>query len=192
MPPLLPKESLLTPDARARLLSALLARAERSGVRVERHSQGVPGGGWYSPSKKLITLGNQESDDEIPSLAHELGHVEFNQGAVGRAIQSPVARGAAGDAWLIGGLVGAIAAGNLARRMALSGGVAAALQLPLLTGEAVASAKGHAMLREYGAPQELLDLHKRQMLKGFSTYLRPGTVGLAGAVAGSAFGAAVS
>ena len=193
MPPTgLPKESLLSPDARARLLSALLSRAKRNDVQVQQNEGSVPGHGWYSPSEKLITLGNKGSDDEIPSLAHELGHVELNQGVVGRVIQSPLARGAAGDAWMIGGMIGAVAEGSLARRIALSGGVAAAMQLPLLTGEAVASIKGHKMLAEYGAPRELLDLHRKLMLKGFGTYLRPGAVGMAGALTGSTLGAVIS
>lgn len=181
----LPKESLMDPEARARLTAALLSRAKDQDVTVRQYGRTIPGRAYYDSTKRSIGVGESGTDYEPSLLAHELGHAEFDQGTLGALIQHPISRAAATAATPIGFLIGAVAEGSLARRMALSGGVAAAMQLPLLTGEAVASIKGHRFLKEEGAPQEILDLHKKEMLRGFGTYLAPGARALTGAALGT-------
>ena len=181
----LPKESLTDPEARARLTAALLAHAKEQGVAVRQYSRPIPGRGYYDSNRKTVSVGEGGTDYEPSLLAHELGHAEFDQSAVGALVQHPLSRAAAKAATPIGFLIGAVAQGSLARRMALSGGVAAAMQLPLLTAEAVASIKGYRLLKENEAPQEILDLHRQDSLRGFGTYLPLGARALAGAALGT-------
>lgn len=181
----------ITAADRQRIYDALVARAATHGVKVEAKSDAKRhGGGYYSRGDKKIgvTAESEHTDTGLSTLAHEVGHADFDQSMLGALVQDPYARAAASLAPGIGGLIAIVAEGSLARRMALSMGAAAALQVPLLTGEAVASVKGHQMLEEHGATQEQLDLHKRQMLEAFGTYASHSAkgVGLAGAFAGLA------
>lgn len=177
----LPVEALLTPEARARLLEALLSRAKEHGITVERHQRADPhGGGLYSrPESKVVVSPKDEATDRgLSVLAHELGHAEFDKSMLGHAVQDPLVRGAAFVAPSIGALIAAAAEGSFARRLALSMGTVAALQVPLLTGEVVADIKGHQMLKEHGATPELLSLHRGESWRGVGSYLRPGVHGL--------------
>lgn len=194
MPDMMPRESVLTPEARQRLLEALLAHAESQGARVrERGSSRRHGGGYMDHTTKEIgmTPGYGQTDQGLSTLAHEIGHAEISNSTLGALIQNPVTSTAARAAPLIGALIGLTAEGNFARRLALSTGTVAALNAPMLLSEAGASIKGHRMLKEHGAPQEMLDLHRDKMLPAFGSYLRHITApGLATAAAGTALSSA--
>lgn len=177
----LPVEALLTPEARGRLLAALLAHAKQQGVAVERHAKADQhGGGFYSrrDAKVTVSAKDEHTDRGLSVLAHELGHADFDKSMLGYIAQDPVVRSAAFAAPAIGMLIAAAAEGSLLRRLALSAGTVTALQVPLLTGEAMADIKGHHLLKEHGASPELLALHRGEALHGVSSYLRPGVHGV--------------
>ncbi len=177
----LPVEALLTPEARVRLLHALLAHAEEHGITVERHqSADRHGGGFYSRegAKVVVSPRDTDTDRGLSVLSHELGHAKFDKSMLGHFVQDPWVRGAAHMAPMIGAVIAAVAEGSFRRRLALSAGTVAALQIPLLSGEAVADIKGYNMLKEHGASPELLALHRKEMRHGLASYLRPGAHGL--------------
>lgn len=185
----LPEESLLTPEARQRFVAALTAHAKGLGVTAtERHdAKRLGGGGYYNRDTKQIGAHRLDTDDGVHSLAHEVGHADFDQSTLGYLVQSPVARGMSAAGFPIGSLVAMVAEGSMARRVALAAGAAAAMQLPLLTGEAAASVRGHNMLKEHGASQEHLDSYKKNLWDSFKTYLEGPAVHVGGAaLAGAA------
>jgi hypothetical protein len=169
----LPTESLLTPEARQRLVAALTAHAKGLGVdAVERHdAKRLGGGGYYDRGAKRIGAHRLDTDDGVHSLAHEVGHADFDQGLLGSIVQSPIARAGSVMGLGIGAIVALVAEGSMARRVALASGAAAAVQLPMLTSEAMASIRGHELLKAHGAPQEFLDAYKKDLWGSFQTYL---------------------
>ncbi len=186
--PQLPEESLLTPEARQRLVAALVAHAKGVGVEAVEHPNAARhGGGYYHRGDSQVGVHSLDTDDGLRSLAHEVGHADFDQGAVGRFVQDPVVRWASSAGFGIGALVALVAEGSMARRMALAAGAAAAVQFPLLTGEAVASIKGHNLLKTHGAPQDFLDSYGKEMRGSFQTYLSSPLAHIGGAaLAGAA------
>lgn len=182
---LLPKLAVADDGSRKRLVDALLHRAEGHGTKVEYTDEAdAHGGGAYDRDSKSVKLSPRMRDNEegLPTLAHELGHAEFDKGTLGRLVQSPLARAAAGMSVSIGAMIALTAEGNLSRRLAMSTGAVAAGQIPLLTGEAVAWYKGHQMMKDHGASPEQLAHLRSQALRLGSTYLQPAAVGLGGSM----------
>ena len=190
MPKLVPTAAVADEDARKRLFEALVDRMKSKGVRVDLHDMAhIFGGGVYSRegmTKKgpqvMVGPNLANKTEGISILAHEAGHAEFDRELLGKLVQSKMLRGAAGMAIPIGTLIAATATGSLARRIALSAGTAAALQVPLLTGEGVASMRGHKMLEEHGASTEQLDHMKDMAVRAGSSYLIPGALSVGSAL----------
>lgn len=182
---LFPKLAVADDGSRKRLVEALMGRAKSKGINVNVTPEAAQyGGGAYFQDSRSVKVSpkSQESEDGPGTLAHELGHAEFDQSVLGRMVQSPLARAAAGMSVSIGAIIALTAEGNLARRLALSTGVVAAGQLPLLTGEGVAWYKGHQMMKEHGASPEQLAHLRSQAVRLGSTYLQPGATGLGGSM----------
>lgn len=191
----LPVEALLTPEARARLLAALLETAKSHGVSVERDlSAKRHGGGFYSRQNKKITVSPDEehTDRGLSVLAHEIGHAEFDKSMIGHFVQDPIVRSAAFAAPAIGMLIASVAEGSFLKRLAWSAGTSSALQVPLLSGEVMADVKGHRMLKEHGASPEMLKLHRGESFKGVRSYLAPGLHGLGSSLIFSAASSAIA
>lgn len=184
---LFPKLAVADDGARKRLVDALLHRAKGKGIGVDL-SEGAAaesgGGGLYRPETKTVEVSasRMKGEDAVPVLSHELGHAEFDQSMLGRLVQSPLARAASGVSVSIGMMIALSAEGSLARRLAMSTGVVAAGQIPLLTGEGMAWYKGHEMMKEHGAtPEQLAHMRDRAVHYG-STYLHPAAMGLGGSM----------
>lgn len=192
MPALAPKEAVASTESRGRLVDALLQRAKKKNIKVEYTDEARQfGGGMFDRDTGDVKV-DPELQNDHSILAHELGHAEFDKTLLGRAVQSPVARGLSIPAMSIGMIIAATATGNLRQRLALSTGVVAAGQLPLLTGEGVAWYKGHKMLKEHGAsPEELAHLRSEALRLG-SSYLVPGAFGAGGSMLLSAFSHALN
>lgn len=179
-------EVLQDDGARKRLMDALVARGREGGAKVEFTDKTV--GGFYDrkgdEGKPMVGVAKhlEHTDEGLSTLAHELGHAEFDKSLLGRVVQDSEARGVAGMAPLIGAIIALVAEGNVARRAALGSLGAMASQVPLLTGEGVAWAKGHKMMKEQGAsPEQLKRLRQRAVSDG-STYLAPGANGVGAAL----------
>jgi hypothetical protein len=176
-------------DADKRLTEALHAHAQQAGVPVT-YAEGVLGGGTYERDRsgRRITLDQslQGTSSGNAVLAHELGHAEFDKSVLGRIAHNPELRGAASLAPLIGMVIAMVADGNVARKAALSVAGVAASQVPLLTGEGVAWAKGHRTMKERGAtPEQMQDYRRNAALYG-SSYLGHGILGVGTALGTSA------
>lgn len=193
--PTLPGASLSTPESRARLLEALLGHAKEHGVTVANGTRADEyGGGLYSREDRTVHISDhlRDSDQGLSTLAHELGHAEFDQTVLGRGMQSPLARGAAKAAPVIGVLIALAAGGSFQRRLAFSAGATALLQAPLLGSEITADVKGHRMLKEMGATPQQLALHRSEARRGVSTYTTPGLQGLGASLLTSGLAAGLS
>lgn len=186
---LVPKASVADDGSRKRLVDALLHRAKTKNINVEVTDEARDfGGGAYDRDSRSVKIAPkvQEGSEGPSTLAHELGHAEFDRTALGRAVQHPTARMMSVNSIPIGVIISILAEGSLARRVALSTGFVAASQVPLLTGEGVAWYKGHQMLKEHGAsPEELAHLRSEAVRLG-STYLRPAAAGMGGTLMTSA------
>ena len=195
--PMLPAESVQTPEARARLLEALMSHARQHQIAVERSDEADRyGGGVYrrSENKILLSKSLQPTDSGISNLAHELGHAELDETTLGQIIQNPLMRSAAYAAPAMGAIIAIAAKGNFARRAALSAGAAAAMQLPMLGSEMLADHRGRQMLIANGASPEMLAAHRQASVGGVTSYLRPGAkaVGISLLIAAMAHAMAAS
>jgi hypothetical protein len=181
MSSLLPVAAVQTPEARERLLGALLARASAHGVTVEHSTDADRHGGaaYRQEGRKILLSGTGvHTDQEVSNLAHELGHAELDESALGRLVQDPILRSAAYWAPGVGGLIAATSSGGLVRRAALSAGAVAAMQLPMLGSEMLADRRGRKILEEHGASDAILATHQRESSSGVKSYLRPGVTGV--------------
>lgn len=180
-----PMPAVADGGARKRLVKALMARAKEKGIPVNTTSEADEyGGGAYNQDDRSVNISPRMTgtDDGVSTLAHELGHAEFDQSHVGRFMQSPLARASAGISVSVGAMIALIAEGSLQRRLALSTGAVAAAQIPLLTGEGMAWYKAHQMMKEHGADPEQLSHLRSQALRLGSTYLQPAAIGLGGSM----------
>jgi len=175
-------EVLQDGDARKRVTEALLSHAKQQGTKVEYTYNTV--GGYFDPKgdqgKPLVAVAKhlEGTDEGLSTLAHELGHAEFEKSPIGRVVRSGTLRSLAGAAPLIGVVIAHVAEGNAVRRALLSASAVAAMQVPLLADEGVAWMKGHRLMKEHGAtPQQLKHLRSEALRLG-STYLQPGAMGM--------------
>jgi hypothetical protein len=183
-------EVLQDGGARQRMTDALLSRAREKGTKVE-YNEGTVGAHFDragDEGKPLVSLSKrlEGTDEGLSTLAHELGHAEFDKTTLGRVVQDGNVRAMSGFGPLIGMVIALIAEGNVARKATLSSLGVAASQAPLLAGEGVAWMKGHQMLKEHGATPDQLKHLRHEALRLGSTYLTPGAYGLGTALLTSA------
>ncbi len=192
MPALVPKASVANEGSRRRLVEALLQRAKDRNINVEYTDEAKQyGGGAFDRDTGGVKIDPSLKGDHN-TLAHELGHAEFDRSMLGRLVQSPMARAMSGLSIPIGALIALTAEGNLARRITMSAGAVVAGQVPLLTGEGVAWYKGHKMLKEHGATPEELAHTRSEAARLGGTYLQHAGSQAASGVGGSMLLSALS
>lgn len=162
------------------LMRLLTQHASSMGLGVEHHTNAdAHGGGVYLRKERKVQVSpSAEAGRGASLLAHELGHAELDQSAPGRFLQSQYLRSAATHAPTIGALIAVMAHGSFLRKLALSAGTSAALQVPLLASEMLADAKGRKMLEHHGADAHTLATHEHESTQGVNSYLAHGISGL--------------
>jgi len=163
------------------LLQLLTQHASNMGIGVEHHADAdAHGGGGYLRREHKVQVSPREQGTARGSslLAHELGHAEIDQSAPGRLLQSQYLRSAAAHAPTIGALIAVMAQGSFLRKLALSAGTAAALQIPVLSSEMLADRKGRKLLEHHGASADTLATHEHESTQGVNSYLAHGMTGL--------------
>lgn len=159
------------------LLRLLTQHASSMGIEVEHHADAdAYGGGGYLRKEHKVQVSPHEQGTARGSslLAHELGHAEIDQSVPGRLLQNQYLRSAAAHAPTIGALIAVMAQGSFLRKLALSAGTAAALQVPVLSSEILADHKGRRLLEQHGAGVSTLATHEHESTRGVNSYLAHG------------------
>jgi Zn-dependent membrane protease YugP len=132
-------------------------------VRVTKDAE-PHGGGYFDPDKKEIALSKQNYE----TLAHELGHADLDKNLLGRLIQGRMSR-----------IAGLSPLSMLGASLLMAKGhkwgvfLPAALAVPALASEAIASFKGNDLLKRVGASEDQRKEYGKKMVSAFSTYLVP-------------------
>ncbi len=135
-------------------------------------------GGYYDRDPNRIGMAEENPN----TLAHEIGHAEFDKSMLGRITQSRAAH--------LGHMLGPIAASatgfiptKTPTQKALALGLPLLATMPTMVSEGVASVKGHGKMKEHGATEEELSAYRRQLAKAYLTYAAYPASGLAGHLA---------
>lgn len=110
-----------------------------------------------------------KDDPSLNALAHEIGHAQSDETALGRALHHPVSRTMNFVAPLAG-----LAAGHFLKKPSHKAlGIAAALGLtvPTLAGEGIADYKGYQHLKSLGASDKELSQYTKDLALAQSSYL---------------------
>lgn len=149
------------------------------------------GPGHKLPKGKIVMT---SKDKDPTTLAHEMGHAQFDEGTIGKVMQNPYVRGSAPALGLGAGMMLGSAAGMSAGALAgaaVGGALGAAGHVPTLVGEGMASMKAVDNLRAAGASEQQVAHAKRQMGRWFLTYMKdPLKATVVGAGAGALGGLA--
>ena len=176
-------------------------------VRIEPRNKKLMqlwGGGVYGDAKEIAQalkrkdLGGGKMvmlmrADDPSTLAHELGHAQFDKGLVGRVLQNPHVRGIGSALGASMGPLAGLVVGS-ATGSRLAGAAAGAItpfigRAPVLIGEAVASKKAIDSLRRAGMNEKEIDAAKRDLGKALLTYMRsPVKAAVLGAMVGGVSG----
>ena len=144
------------------------------------------------PKGKIVMT---SSGKDPITLAHEMGHAQFDESLIGRTVQNPYVRGLSSRLAPIAG-AGVGYATGAATRSPLAGAAAGAAvsgigHLPTLLSEGMASMRAVDNLRAAGASDAQVAAAKRDMGKWLLTYMKdPALHMAAGVIAGGAGGAA--
>lgn len=155
--------------AESKIFNALL---RGSPVKVRITSDAAQfGGGYFDQVNKEIGI----SEKSYEALAHEVGHAHVDQHVLGRLIQSRAARLASG---VVPSALAGVGAGLLMAKGKKWGLLLpAALSVPTLLSEILASHKGGKILEEHGATEEQQDRYRKKMREGMMSYLLAPTLG---------------
>ena len=128
------------------------------------------------------------------TTAHELGHHELHSTRAGRLLQNRFTTGmgnaAAGGAGLLGGFAAGSTADSVGGGILRGAAVPAAMSLPMLGYEALASIKGLRKMRAAGATPRQIAIAKKHLTSAWGTYAGRGLAatgggGFAGAIGGA-------
>lgn len=144
-----------------------LKRHSHVPVRVDARASQL-GGGFYHPSEDWIGV-DKRKDPDI--LAHELGHAQFQQTALGKITQSTPARLMHMTSPIGGMALGSAIGGSTRARVLKSLLVGLGLSTPTLISEGMASYNGYKNLKHLGADDARLERYKKRIVLPQLTYL---------------------
>ena len=117
-------------------------------------------------------------------LAHEIGHAQSHENALGKFLHHPASRMAGNLAPLAALAAGRFAPTPLSKVLGV-GALTAGLSAPTLIGEGIADYKGYQHLKEQGATDEELAQYIKELIPAQASYLAMPALSLAGGALGA-------